>query len=65
MKYTLQISFEKLRADFKNNPHDLEYKLNHCTYEVFISKNAKYGVALAFMEVNSIDDVVQCILKYA
>lgn len=64
MKYTMQISFEWLCFNFKHDPRGLEYKLKYCTYEVFVSRNTKYGCGQSFTEVNSLDDVIQCILKY-
>ena len=63
MKHTQRISFEWLCHRFKKDPQYLEWMFKECTLEVKIEINGYYKSFL-FLELKSLDDVVQCILKY-
>lgn len=60
-KYELRKSLEWLCDCFKRHPHYLEDMLKECTIEVDIKYDGYYTIT---EEVNNLDDVVQCILKY-
>lgn len=59
-KYTQRMSFDWLCFYFKKEPQYLEWILKDCT--VLISFTGEFGTR--YVEMNNLDDVVQCILKY-
>jgi len=61
MKHAQRMSFEWLCHRFKTNPHYLEWLFKECTLEVSFKYDGYYTIT---EELNSLDDVVQCILKY-
>jgi hypothetical protein len=63
MKYQQRMSLECLCHRFKTNPHYIEWLLKDCTLNVEVSYYDGYYKTI-LVEVNSLDDVVQCILKY-
>lgn len=63
MKYTQRMSFEWLCHRFKTDPHYLEWLFKECTLDVSITLYDSYYKTIV-VELNSLDDVVQCILKY-
>lgn len=66
MKYSFDVSLERLRHEFKFTPRMLSWKLATCTYNVYIVRYyCNHPPLYEMVEVNSLDDVVQCILKYA
>jgi len=63
MKHPIRMTFEALCHSFKNSPHSLEYTLKEWTINVEITLYYQL-YSTHVVEVNSLDDVVQCILKY-
>ena len=62
--YTQKMSFERVCNLFKNHADTLEHILKYCTIDAEITY-FKYGYfQTVVVELTSLDDVVQCILKY-
>jgi hypothetical protein len=63
MKATSRVSLAYLCMSFKKYPNALQKVLKDCTLEVCITYYDKY-YKTTVVEVDNLDDVVQCILKY-
>ena len=63
MKHQIRMTFEDLCHNFKDFPHLLEYTLKEWTINVEITLYYEF-YRTRVVEVNNLDDVVQCILKY-